>query len=420
MKRIISFILIIALFCVCALSESGMTREDAYQKGIDALLDETAEGYEVACAFFVNAGGYGNAKYFIMYIEALLALMRDEVDSTGLAYAENRFNILSRNVKFTSELGDYSDLPSCEDLLRYVAARRCELNDDIPGALAIYTQLFILDTSERYLDIMDAFTNHDHIWSEATCETPRICAICGMEDDGSALGHDYAPATYEAPKTCTRCGATKGEKLNPEYQVGDYVTFGNYPQTAEGTDNTPIEWIVLDREGDEYLLISEQVLDVQPFNTVSNEGNWENSTLRTWLNDDFYNRAFSASEKSQIKNATVRTEVYDEVIDFNYYYTIETIDNVFLLSCPEFMQYFSWGDSFGITNYAMAKSETLKDQHWNGLAANKWIMRTAKHIKMNTYVSYQVNFTVPQFSNGCADTFDQTYGVRPCIWVKLP
>ena len=35
-------------------------------------------------------------------------------------------------------------------------------------------------------------------------------------------------------------------KLAPYKIAGSIVTFGTYPQTAEGTDLTPIEWIVLD------------------------------------------------------------------------------------------------------------------------------------------------------------------------------
>ena len=37
-------------------------------------------------------------------------------------------------------------------------------------------------------------------------------------------------------------GTTEGDS---SYIAGSIVTFGRYPQTAEGTDETPIEWIVL-------------------------------------------------------------------------------------------------------------------------------------------------------------------------------
>jgi len=50
---------------------------------------------------------------------------------------------------------------------------------------------------------------HDHEWQEATCITPRTCAICG-DTDGEPLGHQWAEATCTTPKTCIVCGETNG------------------------------------------------------------------------------------------------------------------------------------------------------------------------------------------------------------------
>ena len=49
-----------------------------------------------------------------------------------------------------------------------------------------------------------------HVWADATCEAAKHCEVCGLED-GKKLGHDYADATCTAPKTCTRCGETTGK-----------------------------------------------------------------------------------------------------------------------------------------------------------------------------------------------------------------
>lgn len=50
------------------------------------------------------------------------------------------------------------------------------------------------------------------------------------------------------------------------FAVGNYMTFGIYPQTKAGDDKIPIEWLVLDREGDKALLLSRYGLDAQPYN----------------------------------------------------------------------------------------------------------------------------------------------------------
>ena len=58
------------------------------------------------------------------------------------------------------------------------------------------------------------------------------------------------------------------------------MTFGTYPQTAEGNDETPIEWLVLDRNGDHALLLSRYSLDVHAFYPEHVDVTWEKSTLR--------------------------------------------------------------------------------------------------------------------------------------------
>lgn len=56
----------------------------------------------------------------------------------------------------------------------------------------------------------NAENEHTHTWVEATCETSRICRICG-ETDGEPLGHTWQEATCVSPKTCTVCGKTVGK-----------------------------------------------------------------------------------------------------------------------------------------------------------------------------------------------------------------
>ena len=77
------------------------------------------------------------------------------------------------------------------------------------------------------------------------------------------------------------------------------VPFGTYPQTADGTDKTPIEWYVLDYREDEgrALLLSRYVLDAVSFNGKAGQVTWEECALRAWLNDEFLNTAFTEEER---------------------------------------------------------------------------------------------------------------------------
>ena len=56
-----------------------------------------------------------------------------------------------------------------------------------------------------------------HTWIEASCTTPKTCAICGITE-GEILDHNWADATCEIPKTCATCGAIEGEALGHDMQ----------------------------------------------------------------------------------------------------------------------------------------------------------------------------------------------------------
>lgn len=114
--------------------------------------------------------------------------------------------------------------------------------------------------------------------------------------------------------------------------VGDIIEFGSYPQSLQddGTYKVePIEWRVLENNNGELLLLSEKVLDLQPYHNVDEEITWAECSLRSWLNDDFYNTAFSESEKVLI-STTLLTN--GDSSQFGTEGGSDTQDKVFLLS----------------------------------------------------------------------------------------
>lgn len=64
----------------------------------------------------------------------------------------------------------------------------------------------------------------EHVWQEATCETPKTCVNCG-EVEGTATGHSWMKANCEQPQICEVCQETKGEALG-------HVTNGQATCTA--------------------------------------------------------------------------------------------------------------------------------------------------------------------------------------------
>ena len=193
------------------------------------------------------------------------------------------------------------------------------------------------------------------------------------------------------------------------YTVGNYVVFGIYPQTSSCTDETPIEWLVLDRDGNEALLISRYALDCQPYNTYEFDVTWENCTLRQWLNDGFYNGAFSGEEKNTIIQSYISAD------DNSYFGTDagdDVEDNVFLLNINESQRYFSDDDDRICypTDYAKQQGAWVDE---NG--ACRWWLRSsggsgihAASVHNKGFVSGRGNRTVTSM-----------IGIRPAMWVRI-
>ena len=57
---------------------------------------------------------------------------------------------------------------------------------------------------------------HEHIYTDATCTTPKTCTACG-ETEGDTLGHNFLEATCETPEICERCGETRGDALGHNF-----------------------------------------------------------------------------------------------------------------------------------------------------------------------------------------------------------
>ncbi|MFN2139791.1 MAG: DUF6273 domain-containing protein [Candidatus Promineifilaceae bacterium] len=107
---------------------------------------------------------------------------------------------------------------------------------------------------------------------------------------------------------------------------GQIITFGRYPQTAGGSDTTPIRWRVLQNSADELFLLSAYILDCRRYHGRYVDITWRDCDLRRWLNDEFYNAVFDGGEKDLIKT----TRCTD-----NGAGSPDTVDQVFLLSVAE-------------------------------------------------------------------------------------
>lgn len=107
----------------------------------------------------------------------------------------------------------------------------------------------------------------------------------------------------------------------------------------------PIEWIVLDQNDNGTLLLSKYLLCKQAFHSdrFANDIRWYNSSIRQWLNNDFYNECFSDTEKTKINTVTV---INEDNITQNVDGGEDTEDKIFLLSVDECFKYFDFNCIF--------------------------------------------------------------------------
>ena len=161
-------------------------------------------------------------------------------------------------------------------------------------------------------------------------------------------------------------------------------------------------------DGDKALVISEKLLDYVSYNEEWIDVTWETCTLRSWMNNDFLNAAFSSSEQAKI--ATVTNQNPD-----NPEYGTEggnaTQDRIFALSIDEADQYF--------TSDSDRKAYTTDCTHKRGYDSDDrsgwwWLRSPGLYGNFAAYVNYGGN--VYRSGDGVDDS---SVAVRPAFWLNL-
>lgn len=245
---------------------------------------------------------------------------------------------------------------------------------------------------------------------------------CGSKSDPVNNTDDYNSSTsnYEETQSLTenkaeetempKENATASFSLFSNLKVGDTIKLGKYEQdNNESNGAEKIEWLVLDVVADRALIISKYCLDCQPYDEdCFNE--WEGSSLRKWMNDAFYNTAFSSKEQNNILLSDITNPGNDM---YDVYSSRNTSDKLFALSMDEAGEYFS-DDSQRLaapTKYAKKQgAEVMKNGNCN------WWLRTAgSHNSMNNFSTYVSDEGwISDFGEGAGH---KNIGVRPAMWI---
>lgn len=316
--------------------------------------------------------------------------------------------------------------------------------------MGLYPQTMVTDS-----ELMDALTSQ--AGTLPTAEDPYGWTSYQYYIEGSVQDYmwyvdiDYGEETYRGVYF-TRYRPSdpmKDDSIDNTYQDDNGYTLDN----VYWFRYDPIKWRVLYENDGIALLLCDRVIDSQSYYVAIEDeerivdevavypNNYQYSAIRVWLNETFYNLAFTQAHKQIIKlsnvdnseQSTCPVEYLDDISNIfnngqNGYACADTEDYVFLLS-----QYEVSAPQYGFV-----------DVFWNGMRRGD----TAREMRNTDYVrcqngmnerdgSHQGNSTwwlrSPAYADGAkvhitnghgvaidADWADRTcYGVVPAMWIYV-
>ena len=310
-----------------------------------------------------------------------------------------------------------------------------------------------------------------HDWSLIAGTNTATCTAAGTKTYKCTRCHETKQASTKAlghsgfNQTCTRCGNAIGsyircDKDNTPSTNGEYILFGEYPQTikddsvtiTETTDSRgyylgsdgcyyakvtatpydndyqfstgttvkygtvyyfkvePIRWRILTEENGKAFLLCDSIIanhcyyESDENRTIDGKtvyaNNYEYSSIRKWLNEEFYKNAFSALQQALIQTTTVGTDINDQV---------------FLLSCEE-VSNSAYGFSSDVSSDDAARRMRTSDYaratgaytYYYGRNGWWWLRGAVWAVSMDGR------------ANGFVSTvIDTSTGVVPALWISL-
>ena len=222
----------------------------------------------------------------------------------------------------------------------------------------------------------------------------------------------------------------------------DHILFGQYEIDGVGNGKEEIKWTLLDKdeENGRALLVSKYIIDAKYYNEEGGDVTWETSSIRKWLNKDFFNDAFNDTEKDLIEETIVHTNDESEIILDTKYTTRggnDTKDKIFLLSTDEIKKYMWHNKNFVLTTVTENVNKNVDTNRYLYKNNDRWIEKYDDRVCYSSYMTRSPGYeqdTVKSVSTNSLEEeyiFDSTHaggsvawlsypidGVRPAMWVK--
>ena len=215
--------------------------EREYQKALKLMTDEK---YEDAIQAFEALNGYSDSATKIS--ECNTAILEREYQKALKLMNEEKYEDA---IKAFESLNGYSDsttkISECNTAIlerEYQTALKLMASEKYEEAIAAFKEL------NGYRDSDAQITECSYLKAEELRENGQYLEACriywtinGYRDVNEIIEKD---------------GNIASAVIQLKFAVGNYVIFGNYPQTNDGNDNSPIEWLVLESDRETALLIS--------------------------------------------------------------------------------------------------------------------------------------------------------------------
>ena len=232
-------------------------------------------------------------------------------------------------------------------------------------------------------------------------EQPNESSVLSLEEANRLLYDGNKPALKVIEKVIVKYPAIESFII-PQL----VIKMGRYRQNSE--QDEPIEWKVLNIENGRAMVVSKYALNCKPYNKERVNITWEGCSLRTWLNGEFFNTAFTEDEKEQIAITKVPAHKNPE---YNIDPGKATEDRIFLLSIEETEKYFTSEKEreCKLTKYAVSKrTYDCRNGNW-------WWLRSPGYDQYRAAFSY--NAGLFDFSGYYVDRVN--VAVRPAMWINL-
>ncbi len=204
-------------------------------------------------------------------------------------------------------------------------------------------------------------------------------------------------------------------------ELNDIIQFGKY------------NWRILDMQGDNMLIITQDIIEIRLYDLYFAGEVWETCTLREYLNGELLNQ-FTSDERARI----IKTPISN--LDNPWYGTWggeDTYDKIFLLSIEEAYKYFGGSGDMPKCNIASDTNRNLfSDSHdidrqakYRGDLAFWWLRSPGSQCDSGAFDFDDADTGYAAFvsDDGCIGVVGVDLygfmdvggvGVRPALWLK--